>query len=875
MKWASILRSCVLYIPLVVCGHAHAQQRVFDVEADEALRALPEFARQAGVQILAPGKILRGVRLPQLKGTFDVRAALRTLIASTSLHIISDNGRVIVLKPIRASAEDHAGQNQDGDTVFGGEPGARELRIASPPLAEIVVTANRREEALSTVPLSIAAFSVEDMDSKTIRSIDDIARSTPGVTFNRGFGNTNNISIRGVTSMGAGTTGVYINDTPIQGRTLNVGAYNIYPLLFDLQRVEVLRGPQGTLFGSGSVGGSVRFITPTPSLTDSSLYARAETASIEHGTFSYETGLAVETPLVADRVGLRLSGWVQSTGGYIDKVDPITREITDKNINSTRARAFKADAKLAASENLTISPSFYYQRQRLNDISQYWEEYSRPNAGDFRSGLVTPQISSDGFKLTSLKLEYAAEGFDLFSNSSYFHRFETSTYDYSTLVPAYFVLKHFDSRFPRYPAYAHFINQQKVLSQEVRAQSQDSDTRLKWIVGAFFSRTKQTAYEDIVDPQFENLIQAAYGQTVIERFGTPMLSRDRIFNQSDDARDRQYAGFGEFSYEIVEGLEATIGGRYADMSVALNNLTMGPFNGGRTTSVDGKSGNAGFNPKIGLSWQRDLDSLYYATISKGFRPGGLNQKIPYVAGICQSDQDRFGGPAPQTYNSDNIWSYEAGFKNYFMERRLYVSVGTYYMDWNNIQLNRTACGLNYIENAGTAASKGFDVAATIRPTSSLSLGLGLSYVNANYTKTLQGLPNPSTGLRPTTIMAGDGLAVQPWSLTANARYEFGLWSHEAYVRGDYEFRGGLNRTAQLDPRTSIYNPDALIPEHTHFLSMRAGFIVDSWEASVFVKNLTDTSVQLSRFFDRSTVKGLNKGKTFQPRTVGLTITAKY
>lgn len=163
---------------------------------------------------------------------------------------------------------------------------------------EIIVTASRRKAMLSKVPISVAAMTNEAMDAESIRNIEDIARNTPGVNLGRGFGNATNISIRGIQGSGAGTTGIYIDETPIQVRTLNVASYNIYPQVFDLDRVEVLRGPQGTLFGSGSQGGTVRFITPSPSFSGDAMYGRAEVNAIENGSMGYQAGLAYGTALV-------------------------------------------------------------------------------------------------------------------------------------------------------------------------------------------------------------------------------------------------------------------------------------------------------------------------------------------------------------------------------------------------------------------------------------------------------------------------------------------------------------------------------------------------------------------------------------------------
>jgi len=177
-------------------------------------------------------------------------------------------------------------------------------------LEEIVVTAQRRAERLQDVPISVSAYSQQSLDNQGVRDIEAIARLTPGVVFTHGqfSSESSNIAIRGIDSnAGAATTGIYIDDTPVQSRHLSFGTFNAYPALFDIERVEVLRGPQGTLFGAGSEGGTIRFLLPEPGLTQYSSYVRSELADTHGGAPSYEFGGAFGGPIVADTLGFRVS----------------------------------------------------------------------------------------------------------------------------------------------------------------------------------------------------------------------------------------------------------------------------------------------------------------------------------------------------------------------------------------------------------------------------------------------------------------------------------------------------------------------------------------------------------------------------------------
>ena len=243
--------------------------------------------------------------------------------------------------------------------------GAAQAQPQHEEVDEIVVTATRQSESISKVPVSVTALNSASLEVQGIKSMDDLTRVVPGVSFDKGLGPVTNISIRGIASQsGASTTGVYINDTPIQSRIMGQGGTysNAYPVLFDLDRVEVLRGPQGTLFGAGSQGGTVRFITPEPSLTDTHAVAQTELSEIQGGDQSYEAGLAVGTPIVTDMLGTRVSAYFRRDGGYIDRIDPLTGEMLDRNSNWQNSTALRGAITYAPMEGVHITPAIFYQR---------------------------------------------------------------------------------------------------------------------------------------------------------------------------------------------------------------------------------------------------------------------------------------------------------------------------------------------------------------------------------------------------------------------------------------------------------------------------------------------------------------------------------
>ena len=217
-------------------------------------------------------------------------------------------------------------------------------------IPDIIVTATKQAEALSKVPISISALSQEQLDQQSVRTFRDIATLTPGVTFTpgtHGNGAASDVSIRGISSgSGTATVGVYIDETPVQVRPSgNYDSSNPYPRLFDLDRVEILRGPQGTLFGAGSEGGTIRFITPEPSLTQYSVYGRSEMAMTKGGDPSYEAGVAVGGPIIEDKLGFRVSVWARHDGGYVDKVDWFDRKDVEQRAGCARRAEMAARAE--------------------------------------------------------------------------------------------------------------------------------------------------------------------------------------------------------------------------------------------------------------------------------------------------------------------------------------------------------------------------------------------------------------------------------------------------------------------------------------------------------------------------------------------------
>jgi iron complex outermembrane receptor protein len=771
-------------------------------------------------------------------------------------------------------------------------------------LQEITVTATRREESLSKVPISVTALTQESLDERGIKDFSEVARFTPGVNFDTS--GTNNISIRGISGTGgAGTTGIYLDDTPIQMRALAFNPDDALPKSFDIDRVEVLRGPQGTLFGAGSEGGTVRYITTQPSLTRTSIYSRAEVSSTEYGDPSYETGAAIGGPLVSGSLGARVAVSFRHDGGWIDRIDPVSLQSVQKNANYSDTLLIRLAALWAPSDKWTITPGIYYQNQQRNDISTYWPLYSDPSSGRFINADPSRRPVPDKFYLTSLKIQGDLGPVQLISNTSYYHRreqtgYEGTLYDLGfyqtflgdmTLVDANGV--HLPPGATNYRSPASVDNGQQNITQEIRLQSSDPNAKLLWTTGVFFSVNRQTYLEQIHDPLLNELTLALTGLPFTDPslFGVPYDVADGFPTDSyflkTSAKDEQYALFGELNYNLTERLKATVGARVSKNKYSFNTLTGGPQLFGPPSSGSGNNSENAFTPKLGLQFQLDPNDMFYFTYAKGFRPGGANNPLPQAA--CAQDFQTFGITAsPTTYNSDSVNSFEIGAKNN-IDNRIRLASSIYYIRWNNIQQTviPPICQISFIDNLGQAVAKGGDIQADVAVTDSIHLDLAAGYTEARYTKDsrlsaieLQPIVASGDAITGPSSETGGGQPTAPVTVSAGLEYKFSAFAHTAFVRVDAEYEGRAKwLTPGEDPNTLQHDQAAFVLPGTTFTSLRGGIEFGAWSFSAFVDNLTNAHPLTDYDFTICPTPGncaasagnrLERAFTFRPRTIGIT-----
>jgi iron complex outermembrane receptor protein len=477
---------------------------------------------------------------------------------------------------------------------------------------DIVVTATRRSETLSKVPISVSAFSQQELEARGVREFSDVVRLTPGLSLQKSPIGGNDVSIRGIaSSAGASTTGIYIDETPIQARNLGYAPSTAFPSLFDIERIEVLRGPQGTLFGAGSEGGTVRFIQTEPSLTDYSYRARGEIALTRGGAESYEVGAAVGGPLILDKIGFRVSGYYRRNGGWIDDVDG-TYTILDpsaasygnsisfnktstieKNANFDTALLLRGALLFELSDNLTVSPSITYQKLHTNDgVGLFWLAASDPAKAQYARYLyqtgnpaTNPALTAlsgtnreegnDRFYLPALRVNWDIGFASLTSNTSYYDREQGQRADYTRYYYRYMTQQLIPQAGAR--ANSDFVNKQKNFVQEVRLQSGDPDQPLQWLVGVFYSHNEQQARQPISQNFTANLPVISFGgipfgvtdgepfgpgsSAFVNTFGTPLLTGSVSYDEDRRVKESQLAGFAQVDLRLSATLKVTAGVR--------------------------------------------------------------------------------------------------------------------------------------------------------------------------------------------------------------------------------------------------------------------------------------------------------------------------
>jgi iron complex outermembrane recepter protein len=761
-------------------------------------------------------------------------------------------------------------------------------------LQEIVITAQRREETINSVPISVTAFSQQTMDDLRIQTVADLASIVPGLylqpTGAAGQDDAH-LAIRGIdTSGNAPTTQFYIDETPIAIRTMPQAgnSYSPQPLIFDLDRVEVLRGPQGTLFGASAMGGAIRFITPQPNLDSSSGLAKVDLGYTEQGSPNYEVGAAYGAPIIPGELGYRVSAWYQRLGGFIDQEDPYTGELIARNINRSGSYVIRPAVAWSPTDGLTVTTSAFIQHKESDNPDQYWLTLvPQPETNGNKVWSGQDQPLTDDLRVGSLSVKYNFSGLTLQSNTSYVNRQERAIDDVTAELECALTVNSTGCEdvipgLNSFHSFAYDRSSTNSIMQEVRLSSQSPSGRLFWTVGAFYNRSSTSLVQEIT-PDLTPLTLAAGDGTSMNAFGIPdFVYEGATLNamQRFSATDISTAGFADLGVNIISNLRLELGARVDHVVVEhQNQFLAGPLNDVPSPTYQTLPDQVGnpVTPRASLSYQYLPDNMVYASASKGYRPGGGNsQNADLEIAQCQQELHLLGLESiPKSFGSDSLWTYELGSKNSLFDHRLLMQASVYYTQWKQVQTGEPACGLTITLNRGEAIVQGADFQAQLAPLKGLRFGILAGYTDAYYPNATYAPQAPNSSTPPVLLAgAGDKLAGIPWSGAINGEYSHdtsGWWDRsQSYLRLDWRY---LGTSPRQDDRVNNFAPWTYqsLQRAYSTLNLRAGVVHDGLDVSLYVLNATNADPLLgwtnfSSFGEDPHIEA----DALRPRTFGIT-----
>ena len=657
---------------------------------------------------------------------------------------------------------------------------------------------------------------------------------------------------------------MYVDDTPIQQRNDSLGP-PVAPQVFDLERVEVLRGPQGTLYGAGAEGGAIRFITPAPSLDKTSFRARGELAYTNGGDPTYEAGVAGGGPLINGTLGLRAGAWYRDQGGYIDRISRNAGQLVKDNSNSSTARAARVALTWQPVEGLKITPSLFYQYSKVADADLYWVERPR-----FQSEAKIAQPNEDKWTLSSLTIDYALSAFSVRSISSYMKRSNFQINDWSFVEPSQLSAIGIPGTasapgsidvpgLPDWTAAMHANIDEQAYTEELRFTSNAApDARLSWVAGLFFQHDQlhrvRNEFEDI-----DALTGALFGIPAVAFFGAPPLAGPVGYAEDTTNTEQEAAAFGNLTFKIAAPLKLTVGARIARTEFSSRNFQDGPWNAGPGLAK-GTQKDTPFTPKLNLTYNPTADHMLYASAAKGYRVGGGN---PTYANnpVCQIDLQ--GADAPTVYRSDTVWSYELGTKNRLAGGHADLSASVFRINWSDIQslIYMPTCGNIYSDNLGKAVSQGADLELHAQLVRGLTLSVSAGYTDAHYVETTI----RTFGTGPVTLAQnGQQLPLPKVTGSAALYFEHALpgAADNAYLSLSYDYAGAYERGVPVGVFGA--DPSTASASAVQSLSARFGARFGGFDVSLFADNLTNAHPELLRYHE-TTASSVYRARTLRHR----------
>jgi iron complex outermembrane recepter protein len=725
-------------------------------------------------------------------------------------------------------------------------------------LDTVTVTAQKRTENLQVVPISIQVLGNQKLTENNVTDFEDYAKLIPSLTYQQGEGGSQTPYFRGVVSGGDGnhsaslpSVGVYLDEQPV---TTIGGVLPIH--IYDIERIEALAGPQGTLYGSSSQSGTLKIITKKPDASGFAAGYALEANTVESGGTGYVAEGYINYP-VSDNAAIRLVAWDQENAGYIDNVfgtrtfptSGITIDnagLVENNYNTSSDTGARLALQVDLNEDWTILPSVMYQNTKSNGSFAF-----DPEVGDLEINRFYPESYDDKWVQAALTVTGKVGNFDLSYNYSYLDRDIDSESDYSDYGYWYDVVSGYGSYFTdnngdliNPSQYIQGKDRYKNYSQELRISS-DQDKRLSFIGGLFWQRQTHDIQQDYrVDDLNDDIAITGWPDTI---WLTKQLRTDE-----------QKAIFGELTYDITDKLSALVGFRYFQNDNSLEGFfgystgyssnpekgeaaceaIYGPdktqwpsWRGAPCKQFDKSVSENGTLGKFNLTYNLSDTVMFYGTYSEGYRPGGINRRAtlpPYLADYL-----------------DNI---EFGWKTSWMENRLVFNGAVFQQKWDDFQFAILgANGLTEIKNANQAEVNGLEMDVNWAATYNLTLSAGFGWYDSELTENYCGLAdgngNPVTDCAVPEAPEGTRLPITPeFKGNLNARYTWDWKEFEPFFQLAYLYEGERRTDLRIVENAILGD----MPSY-NMLDLSAGIRRDNWTLNLYVKNLTDERAQFNRF----------------------------
>jgi len=797
---------------------------------------------------------------------------------------------------------------------------AQQEQTTAPMLQEVIVTAEKRAENLQNVPFSVSATSQDQIRNSGAQNLIELARNIASFSVADLGPGQSQMAIRGISSGQVirdmpgvkEQVGVYLDESPI-----SVALFTPDLELFDLDRFEVLRGPQGTLFGAGSEAGTVRYITHQPDLGRFEAFTDASYETVEYGGRGGSVRGAFNAPL-GDTSAVRLVLYYHHLPGFIDAIQPGGQ--AKKDVNDGDRVGARLSFLWKPNDSLSITPRVVYQELTTNGyprvdlyniLANPYTAVAPVTIGNLQQYTQQREGLLDQFLLTDLKVDYSLGGSTLTSITSYTHRDVRVLRDATQLTGSvtFDALGIPDQASVRLTSPLYDRTGLNIISQELRLASNGTQV-VDWLVGGFFQHVDRHYGQDLPTPGYDALVGAPS-----QAFGTP--TADTPFYSDLSYRLKQYAAFGEATWHMTNQFALTAGLRYYKYTEDKNLLFGGAFGfvgqgtPGQTCTTGTGPGtpnpcvpqvtpastdSSGTSPRFILSYKPTDDAQLYAQAARGFRLGGINDPINVL--LCSpSDKVVFGNNP--NWKDEKTWDYELGAKTQWLDKRVTFNVDVFYSDIKDLQAVTTAgtCSSRVVFNVPTARSAGVEMELFARPTVNWDFGVSASYIDAKLTSSVTSNPTPGTTVVVGGLADGNRLPTSPktqaaaflgYTLPLASQRNFFANFTVQYVGSSFsQFENeqpgfgtictGCPNAANpyaarldafggpLSTNSITFNPE--LPSYT-IGNLRLGLKSDRWQAAFYVNNLWDETAHTALDYERLRTARVGY-LTNQPRTYGL------